>query len=157
MNKTADTYIEKRAKLRKDSDLTKDEETNILKEKLSFESRLELLNNELANAKNAKENILSGQKTFKEDKDKLELMIEKLSKEMEDLRLLQKLTFESLDKTKNDSNDIMYNIQLSNKKISELEANKRAFKTYGLGAGVETIMQSNLKGVHAPLLQLADV
>ncbi len=84
-------------------------------------------------------------------------MIEKLSKEMEDLRLLQKLTFESLDKTKNDSNDIMYNIQLSNKKISELEANKRAFKTYGLGAGVETIMQSNLKGVHAPLLQLADV
>ena len=157
MNKTADTYIEKRAKLRKDSDLIKDEETNILKEKLSFESRLELLNNELANAKNAKENILSGQKTFKEDKDKLELMIEKLSKEMEDLRLLQKLTFESLDKTKNDSNDIMYNIQLSNKKISELEANKRAFKTYGLGAGVETIMQSNLKGVHAPLLQLADV
>ncbi len=157
MNKTADTYIEKRAKLRKDSDLIKDEETNILKEKLSFESRLELLNNELTNAKNAKENILSGQKTFKEDKDKLELMIEKLSKEMEDLRLLQKLTFESLDKTKNDSNDIMYNIQLSNKKISELEANKRAFKTYGLGAGVETIMQSNLKGVHAPLLQLADV
>lgn len=157
LNKTADTYIEKRAKLRKDSDLIKDEETNILKEKLSFESRLELLNNELANAKNAKENILSGQKTFKEDKDKLELMIEKLSKEMEDLRLLQKLTFESLDKTKNDSNDIMYNIQLSNKKISELEANKRAFKTYGLGAGVETIMQSNLKGVHAPLLQLADV
>ena len=157
LNKTADTYIEKRAKLRKDSDLIKDEETNILKEKLSFESRLELLNNELTNAKNAKENILSGQKTFKEDKDKLELMIEKLSKEMEDLRLLQKLTFESLDKTKNDSNDIMYNIQLSNKKISELEANKRAFKTYGLGAGVETIMQSNLKGVHAPLLQLADV
>ena len=157
LNKTADTYIEKRAKLRKDSDLIKDEETNILKEKLSFESRLELLNNELANAKNAKENILSGQKTFKEDKDKLELMIEKLSKEMEDLRLLQKLTFESLDKTKNDSNDIVYNIQLSNKKISELEANKRAFKTYGLGAGVETIMQSNLKGVHAPLLQLADV
>lgn len=39
----------------------------------------------------------------------------------------------------------------------ELEANKRAFKTFGLGAGVETIMQANLKGVHAPLLQLADV
>lgn len=157
LNKTADTYIEKRAKLRKESDLIKDEETTVLKEKLTLESRLELLNNELENAKRAKENILKGQVSFKEDKDKLELMIEKLSKEMEDLKLLQKITFESLDKAKNDSNDIMYNIQLANKKISELEANKRAFKTFGLGTGVETVMQSNLKGVHAPLLQLADV
>lgn len=76
---------------------------------------------------------------------------------MEDMKLLQKLTFESLDKTKNEINDVTFNIQLSNKKIMELEANKRAFKTFGLGAGVETIMQANLKGVHAPLLQLADV
>ena len=97
------------------------------------------------------------QKTFKDDKDRLELLIEKLSKEMEDMKLLQKLTFESLDKTKNEINDVTFNIQLSNKKIMELEANKRAFKTFGLGAGVETIMQANLKGVHAPLLQLADV
>ncbi|MDO5437210.1 MAG: hypothetical protein Q4F80_03320, partial [bacterium] len=107
--------------------------------------------------KAAKENITEGQKTFKEDKEKHEFLIEKLSKEMEDLKLLQKLTFDSLDKAKSESSDIMFNIQLSNKKISELEANKRAFKTFGLGAGVETIMQSNLKGVHAPLLQLADV
>ncbi len=157
LNKTADTYIEKRATLRKELDSIKEEENVIVKEKLGFESRLEFLNNELTNAKSSKENILNGQKTFKENKDRYELLIEKLSKEMEDLKLLQKLTFDSLDKAKNDSVDVMYNIQLSNKKISELEANKRAFKTFGLGAGVETIMQSNLKGVHAPLLQLADV
>lgn len=157
LNKTADTYIEKRATLRKEIDSIKEEENVVVKEKLGYESRLEFLNNELTNAKNSKENILNGQKTFKEDKDRYELLIEKLSKEMEDLKLLQKITFDSLDKAKNDSVDVMYNIQLSNKKISELEANKRAFKTFGLGAGVETIMQSNLKGVHAPLLQLADV
>lgn len=157
LNKTADTYIEKRANLRKDLDLVKDEETSIVKDKISFESRLEFLNNELNSANKNKEGLLAQQKTFKDDKDRLELLIEKLSKEMEDMKLLQKLTFESLDKTKNETNDVLYNIQLSNKKISELEANKRAFKTFGLGAGVETIMQSNLKGVHAPLLQLADV
>lgn len=157
LNKTADTYIEKRAALRKELDKNKEEETNLVKEKLGFESRLEFLNNETASAKAAKENITEGQKTFKEDKEKHEFLIEKLSKEMEDLKLLQKLTFDSLDKAKSESSDIMFNIQLSNKKISELEANKRAFKTFGLGAGVETIMQSNLKGVHAPLLQLADV
>lgn len=157
LNKTADTYIEKRANLRKELDLVKDEETNIVKDKVSFESRLEFLNNELNSAIKNKEGLLSAQKTFNNDKDRLELLIEKLSKEMEDMKLLQKLTFDSLDKAKNEINDVMYNIQLSNKKISELEANKRAFKTFGLGAGVETIMQSNLKGVHAPLLQLADV
>ena len=157
LNKTADTYIEKRANLRKELDLVKDEETNIVKDKVSFESRLEFLNNELNSAIKNKEGLLSAQKTFNDDKDRLELLIEKLSKEMEDMKLLQKLTFDSLDKAKNEINDVMYNIQLSNKKISELEANKRAFKTFGLGAGVETIMQSNLKGVHAPLLQLADV
>lgn len=157
LNKTADTYIEKRANLRKELDLVKDEETNIVKDKVSFESRLEFLNNELNSAIKNKEGLLSAQKTFNNDKDRLELLIEKLSKEMEDMKLLQKLTFDSLDKAKNEINDVMYNIQLSNKKISELEANKRAFKIFGLGAGVETIMQSNLKGVHAPLLQLADV
>ena len=157
LNKTADTYIEKRANLRKELDLVKDEETNVVKDKVSFESRLEFLNNELNSAIKNKEGLLSAQKTFNDDKDRLELLIEKLSKEMEDMKLLQKLTFDSLDKAKNEINDVMYNIQLSNKKISELEANKRAFKTFGLGAGVETIMQSNLKGVHAPLLQLADV
>ncbi len=157
LNKTADTYIEKRANLRKELDLIKDEETNIVKDKVSYESRLEFLNSELNSAKSNKEGLLNAQKTFKDDKDRLELLIEKLSKEMEDMKLLQKLTFDSLDKTKNETNDVLYNIQLSNKKISELEANKRAFKTFGLGAGVETIMQSNLKGVHAPLLQLADV
>ncbi len=157
LNKTADTYIEKRAILRKELDKIKEEETLIVKEKLGYESRLEFLNNELNSAKNAKENILEGQKTFLEDKDRYELLIDKLSKEAEELKILQKLTFDSLDKAKAESSDVMYNIQLSNKKISELEANKRAFKTFGLGAGVETIMQSGLKGVHAPLLQLADV
>lgn len=157
LNKTADTYIEKRAELRRELDKIKDDETNIVKDKISNESRLEFLNNELNSANKNKENLLISQKTFKDDKDRLELLIEKLSKEMEDMKLLQKLTFESLDKTKNEINDVTFNIQLSNKKIMELEANKRAFKTFGLGAGVETIMQANLKGVHAPLLQLADV
>ena len=157
LNKTADTYIEKRGFLRKELDTIKENETSLVKEKLGFESRLELLNNELNAAKTAKENLVQSSSAFNEDKDKLELLIEKLSKEMDDMKLSQKLTFDSLDKTKNEINDAQFNIQLSNKKISELEANKKAFKTFGLGTGVETIMQSNLKGVHAPLLQLADV
>lgn len=157
LNKTADTYIEKRANLRKELEQFKEDETTLIKEKYGFESRLEFLNKEYQNALTSKENILEGQKNFEENKEKQNFLIEKLSSEMEELKILQKLTFESLDKAKNDSSDLMYNIQLANKKVMELEANARAYKAYGLGAGVETIMQSGLKGVHAPLSQLIDV
>ncbi|MCD8025311.1 MAG: hypothetical protein LUE64_07235, partial [Candidatus Gastranaerophilales bacterium] len=156
-NKTADAYIEKRSILRKELDNEKDAENSILKEKLGLESRLEFLNNELKSAIIARDNILKGQKTFNDDKDRLELLIEKLNKEMEDTKLLLKLTFESLDKTKNELTESAHNIRLSTGKISELEANMRAFKMYGLGAGVETVMQSGLKGVHAPLSELLEV
>ncbi len=157
LNKTADTYIEKRAVLRKDLDNLKEDETNIIKEKIGFESRLELLNSELKNAKEHIEKITQSQKEFNDKKDNFELLIEKLTKETNDAKLHQQLTFESYEKTQNDINDIEYNLRLSTTKISELEANKKAFKTFGLGMGVETIMQSGLKGVHAPLSQLADV
>ena len=96
-------------------------------------------------------------KSFDGDKDKLSLQVETLTKELEDLKTLQKLVFDDIDKTKAQIQDDMRSIQLANKKIAELEANKRAFRTFGLGAGVETIMQSKIQGVHAPLSQLADV
>jgi len=70
---------------------------------------------------------------------------------------MQKIVFDDIDKTKTQLQDDMHSIQLANNKIAQLEANKRAFKTFGLGAGVETVMQSGLDGVHAPLSQLADV
>ena len=96
-------------------------------------------------------------KNFDDDKDKLSLQVETLTKELDDLKTLQKLVFDDIDKTKAQIQDDMRSIQLANKKIAELEANKRAFRTFGLGAGVETIMQSKIQGVHAPLSQLADV
>ena len=51
----------------------------------------------------------------------------------------------------------MYSIQLANKKIAQLEANRQAYKTYGLGEGVEFILNAKIDGVHAPLSQLMDV
>ncbi len=157
LNQTADTYIQKRNALRKELDTLKDTENNLIKEKLPNESKLENLNTELANTNKAVEELENRVKNFDDDKDKLSLQVETLTKELDNLKTLQKVVFDDIDKTKTQIQDDMRSIQLANKKIAELEANKRAFKTFGLGAGVETIMQSKIQGVHAPLSQLADV
>lgn len=157
LNQTADTYIQKRNVLRKELDTLKDTENSLIKDKLPNESKLENLNTELANTNKAIEELENRIKNFDNDKDKLSLQVETLTKELDDLKTLQKLVFDDIDKTKTQIQDDIRSIQLANKKIAELEANKRAFSTFGLGAGVETIMQSKIHGVHAPLSQLADV
>ncbi len=157
LNKTANTYIEKRNTLRKELDNLKDDENSLIKEKLPNESKLETLNRELNDTNKAIEELEKRGKTFDDDKDKLSSQVEILTKELDELKTLQKIVFDDIDKTKTQIQDDIYSIQLANKKIAQLEANRQAFKTFGLGAGVETVMQSGLAGVHAPLSQLADV
>ncbi len=157
LNETANTYIEKRNALKKELENLKDTENNLIKEKLPNESKLENLNKELNETNKHIEALEEKNKTFDEDKDKLSSQVEILTKELDELKVMQKIVFDDIDKTKTQLQDDLYSIQLANKKIAQLEANRQAFKTFGLGAGVETVMQSGLDGVHAPLSQLADV
>lgn len=157
LNKTADEHIERRNFLRKQIDTLKDKENEIIKAKLPLENELSTLQKELATLNKQIQELEEGQKTFDEKHDKLSLQIETLQKELEECKTVQRLTFEDLDKTRTKIQDLEYNIQLAYKKISTLEANKQAYKSIALGAGVETIMNAHLEGVHAPLAQLADV
>lgn len=157
LNKTADEHIERRNFLRKELDELKDKETELIKTKLPLENELSNLQKELNETNKAIEELEEGQKTFDEKRDKLELQIETLQKELDECKTVQKITFEDLDKTRTQLQDLEHNIQLSHKKIATLEANKQAYKTVALGAGVETIMNAHLEGVHAPLMQLAEV
>ncbi len=157
LNKTADEHIERRNFLRKELDELKDKETELIKTKLPLENELSNLQKELNETNKAIEELEEGQKTFDEKRDKLELQIETLQKELDECKTVQKVTFEDLDKTRTQLQDLEHNIQLSHKKIATLEANKQAYKTVALGAGVETIMNAHLEGVHAPLMQLAEV
>ena len=157
LNKTADEHIEKRNILRKELDELKDKETELIKTKLPLENELNNLQKELNETNKKIEELEEGQKTFDDKRDKLELQIQTLQKELEDCKVAQKITFEDLDKTRTQLQDLEHNIQLSHKKIVALEADKKAYKAFALGAGVETIMNAHLEGVHAPLMQLAEV
>ncbi len=157
LNKTADEHIERRNFLRKESDTLKDRETELIKTKLPLENELSNLRKELGETNKKIQELEEGQKTFDDKRDKLELQIQTLQKELEDCKTLQKVTFDDLDKTRTQLQDLEHNIQLSHRKIATLEANKQAYKTMTLGAGVETVMNAHLEGVHAPLMQLAEV
>lgn len=157
LNKTADEHIEKRNQLRRDLDILKDAETNLIKDKLPLENQLNNLKNELINANKEIENLELASKNFNSEKDRLSLLINTLQGEMDECKNVQKITFDELDKIKNQLSDANYNIQLAHKKIATMEAKKQAYKEYGLGAGVETVLASNIKGVHAPLMHLAEV
>ena len=157
LNKTADEHIERRNFLRKELDGLKDKETELIKTKLPLENELSNLQKELSETNKAIEELEEGQKTFDDKRDKLELQIQTLQKELDECKTVQKITFEDLDKTRTQLQDLEHSIQLSHKKIATLEANKQAYKTIALGAGVETIMSAHLEGVHAPLMQLAEV
>ena len=157
LNKTADEHIERRNFLRKELDALKDKETELIKTKLPLENELNNLQKELNETNKKIEELEERQKTFDDKRDKLELQIQTLQKELEECKTVQKITFEDLDKTRTQLQDLEHNIQLSHRKIATLEANKQAYKAVALGAGVETIMNSHLEGVHAPLMQLAEV
>ena len=62
-----------------------------------------------------------------------------------------------MDTTKNEINDLNYNIQMAYRKISSMEAKKQAFEDANFGRAIDTIMGANLKGVHAPLVKLGTV
>lgn len=157
LNKSADEHIQNRNKIKKELDDIKDEEISLLKEQLPKESEY---NNSKDKIKEIKENIdklLNSRKVFEDEKDKLNLQIETLQKEVEDFKLIQTKSFEELDKTKAQKEDTFYKIQKTQQKIAILDANKNAYKSAGQGSGVETVLNAHIKGVHEPLAKLADV
>ena len=95
-------------------------------------------------------------KIFEDEKDKLNLQIEKLEQESKDFKTIYNKTLEERDKTKTEIDDCAFNITKAQRMVSTLEANKNAARG-GAGMGVETIMNAKIKGVHKPLAQLADI
>ena len=96
-------------------------------------------------------------KTFEDEKDKLTTQVETLTKEVEECKIIQTKTFEELDKTKSQKEDAIHNIQQAQRRVAILDANKNAYKSVGMGSGIETVMNAKIAGVHQPLAQLADI
>ncbi len=157
LNKSADEHIQNRNKIRKELDELNDSETQIIKEQLPKEADYKNNEEKIAQTKEQITKLQNALKNFTDEKDKLNLQIETLQKEVEECKIIQTKTFEELDSTSAKKDDTYFKLNQAQKRIAILEANKNAYKSVGMGAGVEAVMRAGFEGVHQPLAQLADV
>ncbi len=157
LNATADQHIERRNKLRKELENLQDKENNLIKERLPMENELKNLQKELEDAKTKLTELETMKLNFTEDQSLKKTLVEQLQTELNDFKIIQQNALHDLDTTKNEINDLNYNIQMAYRKISSMEAKKQAFEDANFGRAIDTIMGSKLKGVHAPLVKLGTV
>lgn len=157
LNATADQHIERRNSLRKELEALQDKENSLIKERLPLENDLKNLQKDLDEAKAKLAELEDLKKNFGENQSLKQTLVEELTKELNDFKIIQQNALHDLDTTKNEINDLNYNIQMAYRKISSMEAKKQAFEDANFGRAIDTIMGANLKGVHAPLVKLGTV
>ena len=157
LNATADQHIEKRNNLRKQLEDLKDEETKLIQSKLPLESELKTLQRDLEDAKTRFAELTEMKENFAANQDLKKTLVEQLQKEMADFKIIQQNAMHDLDTTKNEINDLNYNIQMASRKIAVMETKKQMAEESNFGRAVDTIMNAKLRGVHAPLVKLGTV
>ena len=157
LNETAEKHIEKRNALRKELEEYQDKETKLIQKQAPLEADLSTKKKALEDAKIKLGELESFKANFSETKASKELLIEQLGKELDDFKIILKNTLYDLDKTKNEITDMDYDLQAARKKIYMLEASKQASEEANLGRAVDTVVNANIRGVHAPLMKLGQV
>ncbi|MDD3594551.1 MAG: chromosome segregation protein SMC [Candidatus Gastranaerophilales bacterium] len=157
MSRESNDNVKKRSELRSALESKKDEENTLLKQVIPLEENIKRLERDIQEAQEVINNFEAANQKNLDEKDKLTLQIEELSKELKDYELMQKNSFNALDDTKGKIDETARNIQLAYNKVAQLEANKRAVAESNLSYPVDFIMKSKIEGVHAPLAQLGKV
>lgn len=157
INQTTNEHIEKRNTLRKRLENKKDEENAILKEKLTFEEKISRFSREIEDSKAIIREVEHLKTDASEKKNILETGIIELQKELKDYEIVQKNNLHNLDLIKNEINDLSYNIKLADRKIAQLEANKRAAEEAGFGRATDTVLKADIRGIHDVLAKLGKV
>ena len=157
LNKNADKQIEERNNLKKELEKLKEDEWNIKSETIPLETELASCKKDIENAKKSLAELTAFKANFKDNKDKLQIQVEELTKEQADYKLAQENVMYNLDKNKNELSDLMLDIQMAQKQIITIEAQKSAYEEVNLGRAIDSILKAKIRGVHAPLLQLGSV
>ena len=157
LSETAEKHIEKRNSLRKELEDLQDKETKLIQKQAPMEAELSSKKKALEDASNKMKELEAFKENFSETKSAKELLIEQLGKELDDFKIILKNTLYEYDKTKNEITDMDYDLQAARKKIYQLEAVKQANEDANLGRAVDTIVNANIQGVHAPLVKLGQV
>jgi len=157
VNKSASDGIKKRNSLRKQLEDKRDKEAVVIKEKYSVEEKVSRLEKDIVAAQEAIKEAEELKSSELERRNILETQVQELEKELKDYEIVQKNNLEYLDDLKNEISDLNHNINAAYRKMTQLEATKRASEEAGFGRAIDTIMNSDVEGIHAPLSKLGKV
>lgn len=157
INKSTTDQIKKRNNLKKLLEEKKDQEAAVSREKISVEEKVSRLERDIQEAKAIIQESEELKNSELQRRNILETQIQELIKELKDYEIVQKNNLEYVDDLKNEISDLNHNINAAYRKITQLEANKRASEEAGFGRAIDTIMNSDIEGIHAPLSQLGKV
>ncbi len=157
LSSTADKYIKERNEVSINLDRLKDKDNELLKESLPKENELKNLKKEIEEAKEFIANLQKNKAEFGDNKSLKELQVSDLKKEMDELKEVQTSTMKALDDAKTEVEDYEYDIRAAYRKFSEMEAQKSAMSASGSSIPINTVLEANLEGVHAPLMHLGKV
>lgn len=157
LSSTADKYIQERNDVSRNLDALKDKDNELLKTSLPKENDLRNLRKEVEDAKAFVENAETAKANFGDTKSLKELEVENLKKEMDELKEVQVKTIQRLDDAKTAMEQYDHDVRAAYRKFSDMEAQRRAASSSGSSIPITTVMNANLEGVHAPLMQLGSV
>ena len=157
MSSTADKYIQERNDVSRSLDSLKDKDNELLKTSLPKESELKTLKKEIEDAKLFVENAEKAKANFGDTKSLKEMQVSDLKKEMDELKEIQTSTMKELDDAKTSIEDFDHDLRAALRRFSEMEAQRRVMSASGSSLPITTVMNANLEGVHAPLMQLGTV
>ena len=157
LSSTADKYIQERNDVSRSLDSLKDKDNELLKTSLPKESELKTLKKEIEDAKLFVENAEKAKANFGDTKSLKEMQVSDLKKEMDELKEIQTSTMKELDDAKTSIEDFDHDLRAALRRFSEMEAQRRVMSASGSSLPITTVMNANLKGVHAPLMQLGTV
>ena len=157
LSSTADKYIQERNEVSRNLDALKDKDNELLKTSLPKENDLKNLKKEIEEAKAFIESAETAKANFGDNKSLKELEVNSLKQEMDELKEIQTKTMQELDDAKTAIEDFDHDLRAAYRKFTEMEAQRRAASSSGSSIPITTVMNANLEGVHAPLMQLGTV
>ena len=157
LSSTADKYIQERNDVSRNLDALKDKDNELLKTSLPKENDLRVLRKEVQEAKDFIENAENAKANFGDKKSLKELEVDNLKKELDELKEIQIKTIQQLDDAKTAMEQYDHDVRAAYRKFSDMEAQRRAASSSGSSIPITTVMNANLEGVHAPLMQLGSV
>ena len=157
LSSSADKYIAERNSTSKELDLLKDKDNELLKQSLQKEVDLKQLKDGIAEAKDFISKAENAKLTFDDDKSLKELQVKDLKSELDELKELQSKTLQRLDDAKTAIEDFEYEERAAFRKLSEMEATRKANTASSAAIPLNTVMNARLEGVHGPLMDLGKV